>query len=86
MKEKVRLFNQLRDFLLSINNKAEMENFLLGMLTPKELDEIPTRLEIVKLLKKNVPQKRISERLGVGVATITRGSRELRKGRFAYVT
>lgn len=85
MKEKVRLFNQLRDFLLSVKNKEQMENLLLGILTPKELDEIPMRLEIVKMLKKGIPQKEISKRLGVGVATITRGSREIRKGRFKYV-
>lgn len=85
MKEKVRLFNQLRNFLLSINSAEQMENFLLGMLTPQELDEIPMRLEIVKMLKKGIPQKEISKRLGVGVATITRGSREIRKGRFKYV-
>ncbi len=85
MKEKVRLFNQLRDFLLLVKNKEQMENFLLGMLTPQELDEIPTRLEIVKMLKKGTPQKEISKRLGVGVATITRGSREIRKGHFKYV-
>lgn len=85
MKEKVRVFNQLRDFLLDIKSRQEMENFLLGVLTPQELDEIPMRLQIIKMLKKGVPQKEISRRLGVGIATITRGSREIRRGRFKYV-
>ena len=85
MEEKVRVFNQLRDFLLQIKNKDEMENFLLGILTPQELDEIPMRLQIIKMLKKGVPQKEISRGLGVGIATITRGSREIRRGRFKYV-
>ncbi len=85
MKEKERLFNQLRDFLISIKSKNEMENFLLGMLTPKELDEVPMRLEIIKLLKKKMPQQEIAKKLGVGIATVTRGSREIKRGRFKYV-
>lgn len=85
MKEKVRLFNQLRDFLLSIKSKDQMENFMLGVLTPQELDDIPMRLEIVKLLKKKIPQQEIAKRLGVGIATVTRGSRELKRGNFKYV-
>lgn len=85
MEEKVRVFNQLQDFLLNIKTKEEMKNFLLGVFTPQELDEIPMRLQIIKMLKKGVPQKEISRRLGVGIATITRGSREIRKGHFKYV-
>lgn len=85
MKEKIRLFNQLRDFLVQIKSKEEMENLLLGILTPRELDEIATRLEIVKLLKQGVAQQKIAEKLGVGVATVTRGSREIKRGRFKYV-
>ena len=76
---------ELIDLLLSIKNREEMEDFLLGILTPKELQEIPTRLEIVKLLKKGIPQHEISQKLGVGIATVTRGSAELKKGRFKVV-
>lgn len=85
MKEKVRLFNQLRDFLINTKSKEQMENLLLGILTPGELDEIQTRLEIVKLLKKKMPQQEIAKKLGVGIATVTRGSREIKRGRFKYV-
>ena len=62
-----------------------MEDFLLGILTPKERLEIPMRLRIVKMLKQGIPQQGIAESLGVGVATVTRGSRELQKGRFKVV-
>lgn len=82
---KDREINDLIDLLLSIKTKNEMEDFLLGILTPKELEEIPTRLRIVKMLKKGVPQHEIAEKLGIGVATVTRGSRELKKGRFKVV-
>lgn len=77
--------NELIGLLLNIKTKAEMEDFLLGILTPKELKEIPMRLQIVKLLKRGMVQQEIAESLGVGVATVTRGSRELQKGRFKTV-
>lgn len=76
---------ELIDLLLSIKSKELMEDFLLGILTPKELKEIPMRLQIVKLLRRRMPQQEIAEELGVGVATVTRGSRELQKGRFKVV-
>lgn len=85
MKEKIRLFNQLRDLFISIKSNDEMENLLLGILSPQELDEVATRLEIVRLLKKGTPQKQIAQKLAVGVATVTRGSREIKRGRFKYV-
>lgn len=76
---------QLIEILLKIKTKEEMEDFLLGILTPKELEEIPMRLSIVKMLKAGIRQHEIAEDLGVGIATVTRGSRELRKGRFKVV-
>lgn len=63
-----------------------MADFLYGILTPQELDEIPTRLQIVKLLKKGVPQHEIAKLLKIGVATVTRGSKEIVKGRFKTIT
>lgn len=80
--------NQLKeliDLLLTIKTREEMEDFLFGILTPKELKEIPTRLSIVKMLKRGIIQHEIAESLGVGVATVTRGSREIQKGRFKIV-
>lgn len=78
-------FDELMETFLKLKNKKELENFLFGILTPKELVEIPHRLQIVKLLKKGVPQHEISEKLKVGIATVTRGSREIQNGRFEYV-
>ena len=75
----------LIDMFLSIKNKQDMENFLLGILTPKELEEIPKRLQIVKMLKKGTVQHEIAEKLGVGIATVTRGSKEIKLGRFKVV-
>jgi TrpR family trp operon transcriptional repressor len=71
--------------LLKIKSREEMEDFLRGVLTPKELLELPNRLKIVKMLKNGTSQHEIAENLGVGVATVTRGSMELQKGRFKNV-
>lgn len=79
------LLNALAEEFLKIKTKSEMEIFLEGILTPKELEELPKRLEIIKLLKKGMPQHEISEKLGVGIATVTRGSKELKKGSFKNV-
>ena len=78
-------FDELVDMLVSIKSKEQMQDFLSGILTPQELEEIPTRLQIVKMLKKGIPQHEIAEKLGVGVATVTRGSKEIQRGRFQHV-
>lgn len=78
-------FNDLIEMLLKINGKEQMADFLEGILTPKELIEIPNRLEIVRMLKRGISHHDIAGKLHVGVATVTRGSRELQKGRFRYV-
>jgi TrpR family trp operon transcriptional repressor len=76
---------ELVKVLLKIKNQKEMIDFLQGILTPKELEEIPKRLAIVKMLKKGIPQKQIAEKLKVGIATVTRGSNEIKKGRFKNI-
>lgn len=76
---------ELIEAFLKNKTSSEMLDFLKGILTPKEFDEVVTRLQIVKLLKKGLPHQEIARRLKVGVATVTRGSRELRLGRFSKV-
>lgn len=71
--------------LLQAKTEKEMENLLYGLLTPKEVDEFAQRVEIVRLLKKGTAQHTIAEKLGVGVATVTRGAKEIKEGNFKYV-
>ena len=75
----------LIDTLLKFKTREQMYDFLFGILTPKELLEVPKRLAIVNMLKKGTQHHEIAAKLGVGIATVTRGSRELQKGRFKYV-
>lgn len=74
---------QLIEVLLQAKSEAAMLDLLEGLLTPSELTEIARRLQIVKLLKAGVSQREIAEKLAVGIATVTRGSREIKQGRFA---
>lgn len=76
---------ELIEELLKIKNPAIMKNFLVGLLTPQELEEIPTRVQIIKMLKKGVLQHEIAKKLKIGVATVTRGSNEIKKGRFINI-
>mgnify|MGYP001585640120 CR=1 FL=1 len=77
--------NEFMETLLRIKSKEEMQDFLQGIMTPKELLEFPHRLAIIKMLKKGISHHDIAGKLGVGIATVTRGSRELQKGRFRNI-
>jgi TrpR family trp operon transcriptional repressor len=77
--------NELVKILFSIRDEKEMNEFLLGLFTEGEISEVTKRIEIVKKLKAGVPHQQIAKELGVGVATVTRGSKELQKGRFKQV-
>lgn len=75
----------LINVLLEIKTRREMVDFLKGILTPKEFEEIPTRLAIVRMLKKGISQQVIAKRLGVGIGTVSRGSREIKNNRFKNI-
>ena len=78
-------YNSLIETFLSLKTKKDVKEFLDGILTPKEREEIPVRLQIVKMLKKGIPQHEIASKLGVGVSTVTRGSKEIAKGNFSLL-
>ena len=75
---------ELTEVLVGIKDKQVMSEFLGDLLTPAEKEEIPKRLQIVKMLLQGVPQRQVSEKLGVGIATVTRGARELKKKNSAF--
>ncbi|GAD90187.1 MULTISPECIES: trp operon repressor [Vibrio] len=61
--------------------QGEHQVLLSMMLTPDEKEALVTRAKILhKLLNESCSQRQISQDLGVGIATVTRGSNEL-KGR-----
>ncbi len=70
---------------LSITEDERLiEKFLKSLLTEKELNEISSRWELVKHLDKGMSQRKISEKLGISLCKITRGSKELKKKHSAF--
>jgi len=85
MKSNTRDLTKLVSVFKGLKTEPQLEDFLVGILTPKEIIELSRRIDIVKMLKQGVQHHVIAERLKVGVATVTRGSKEIQKGRLAYV-
>jgi TrpR family transcriptional regulator, trp operon repressor len=72
--------NELAEAIVDIKDRTLAKAFLKNILTPAELEEIPKRLQIVKLLEKGVPQREVAKKLNVSIGTVSRGSRELKYG------
>ncbi len=74
----------LHHVLSSIDDPRLMQAFLTDILTPDEKEEIERRWQIVQRLAAGEPQRSIAKDLGIGIATVTRGARELydKKGGF----
>ncbi|PTY37920.1 transcriptional regulator [Saccharospirillum sp. MSK14-1] len=68
---------ELLEHLLAIDDAQSLDAALDSLLTPAEYIEISKRLQIFKMLRAGVPQRKIAETLGVGIATVSRGARAL---------
>lgn len=77
----------LKAFMVASKDKVLLEAFLNDLFTPKELYTLPKRWEIIRRLNKGEHHWSIAQDLKIGIATVTRGSRELRNknGGFAKV-
>ncbi|MFW5702407.1 MAG: Trp family transcriptional regulator [Candidatus Dojkabacteria bacterium] len=64
--------------------EEQLTDFLEGILSESELEQIAARLEIVELLRQGVSQHEIAKRLEIGVATVSRGAKMLKQGKFDY--
>lgn len=73
--------SHLVNHLLAQNSPEAMEKALRDLLTSSELIDVAKRLQIFEMLEQGTPQRQIADRLGVGIATVTRGSKALKKGR-----
>lgn len=66
--------------LVDLHSDEERWVLLKALLTPQEIEEIGTRWAILKLLEQGYPQREVRDMLGVSIATVTRGARELKYG------
>ncbi len=70
---------ELVDIFCKINgDKGLMAEFLMDILTPAEFEALALRWQIVKKLNKGETHRSVAGDLGLGISTVTRGSRELR--------
>ena len=79
------MIRMLAQLLHKQSTSQKIQNLLEGLCTPAELTELDRRLKIVQMLKAGVSQRDIADKLRVGIATVTRGSRELQLGHFTQV-
>ena len=75
-------FNDFITLVHQTRDKALLEDLLVAVTTPAERVELTRRLDVVGRLLAGEAQHKIAADLGVGVATVTRGSKELAAGRF----
>ena len=66
--------NLLTKLLTETNDAIKMTLLLKALFTSKELKELENRISIFQMLLKGKKQREISEELGVGIATVTRGA------------
>ncbi len=74
------LADQLARILGAARNEAELRTLIDGLLAPQELEEVVLRWELVQALLSGQTQREISERLGVSLGKIARGSRLIKYG------
>ncbi len=65
-------------FTIAAHQHGQMERLLADLFTPAEVDEFAMRWRIIQCLSLGWTHRRVAEELGVGIATVTRGARELR--------
>ncbi|WP_462053015.1 trp operon repressor, partial [Vibrio cholerae] len=72
-------WQQVLDLVKQAVQQEQHEMLLTMLMTPDEREALVARVNIVhELLQGELSQRQISQMLGVGIATITRGSNELK--------
>ena len=79
MSAKIKHLKPLVNHLLAQNTPETMEKTLRDLLSAKELADMANRLQIIEMLQQGIPQRQIADKLGVGIATVTRGSLHLKR-------
>lgn len=76
---------ELIKLLSEIASPEIMSAILSNLLTPGEREELGVRLQIFKGLISGQSQRDLAKKLNVSLATISRGSRELKYGKTGVV-
>ena len=79
-KIKPEYFDEIYEIFTSIKDPKEAQDFFEDMFTPQELETLAERWQLVSRLLEGLPQRKIAEDLGIAVATVSRGSRQIKYG------
>ncbi len=67
--------HEIFTWLGEFNTPTQLKQALEALLTEKELQELTNRWQIIKMLRKGSTQREIAQKLGVGIATVSRGAK-----------
>lgn len=76
--------NSLYDALLKLHTKEEISALFEDLCTINEIHAMGQRLEVAKLLNRNVPYNEIADLTGASTATISRVAKALNYGAGGY--
>ena len=65
--------------LCGISDSDQMQEFLTEIMTPSERRDLALRWELMRRLKKGLPQRQIAAELGISLCKITRGAKILKQ-------
>lgn len=71
--------------VISQFSEAELPYLFSSIFTKDEMKTFAHRFLIVKKIKEDISQHEIAHKLKVGVATVTRGAKEIQKGKFKFL-
>ncbi len=75
----------LRKAIYNLKTEDQVNDFVKSLFTIDEIEELEKRLLIVQMLIQGISQREIASRLKVGIATVSRGATELKKGNFKFI-
>lgn len=78
-------YKELCILVASVKDKKEAALLLGDLLTEQEREVLAERWQIVQELSKGTPQRKIAEKLGTSIATVTRGSLAFQHGNKGFL-
>ena len=79
--KRIRMIGELYDVFASLKNRQEVKEFLKDLLTPNELGNLMSRIEVALLLNLGFSYDEISKFLGVGKDKILAVNKKLERGK-----
>ena len=84
MKKDDNHIKELCGLFARLETEAQAEIFLQDLLTSHEITQVAERWQIVKRLVAGMPQRKISEELGISIEKVTRGAKALKSSKGGF--